>query len=157
METSQRLNESKNFHRADFRKRIIAGVIVLVVFAFFGSLRLMKCYGIDPGQWLGRCGFQQSYGLPCPTCGMTTAVFAFAGGRFIEAFYIQPAGGLLCCILVVSAFLAFIVAVFGVYFRFLDKFFSEIKVKYIILALAVIIAAGWAVTLARAFAARSRF
>jgi len=40
-----------------------------------------------------------------------------------------------------------------VYFRFLERFFREVKVRYIILALIVIIAAGWAVTLARALAA----
>ncbi len=84
---------------------------------------------------------------------MTTATLAFAQGKIFEAFFIQPACGLLCSVLVVIAFLAFVIAVFGVYFRFLERFFREVKVRYIILALIVIIAAGWAVTLARALAA----
>jgi len=59
----------------------------------------------------------------------------------------------LCCVLVVVAFLALFTAVFGVYFRFIKRFFTEVKLRHIILALIVIIAAGWAVTLARALAA----
>ena len=77
---------------------------------------------------------------------------AFAQGKIFEAFYIQPAAALLCCVLVVVAFLALLMAVFGVYFGFLERFITEVKVRYIILALVIIIAAGWAVTLARALA-----
>ena len=69
-------------------------------------------------------------------------------GKIFESFYIQPAAALLCCVLAVSAFLAFFVAVFGVYFDFLNRFFSKVKIKYIIIALIVIVAVGWAVTLA---------
>jgi hypothetical protein len=105
------------------------------------------------GRLLGYCGFKQRTGLPCPTCGMTTATLAFAQGRIFEAFYIQPACGLLCCVMVVAAILAFIIAVFGVYFRFIERFFIEVKLRYMILALIIIIIAGWAVTLARALAA----
>ena len=104
------------------------------------------------GRWLGYCGFKQRHGLPCPTCGMTTATLAFAQGRIFEAFYIQPACGFLCCVMILTAILAFIIAVFGVYFCFIERFFKEVKVRYIILALIIIVAAGWAVTLARALA-----
>jgi len=86
---------------------------------------------------------------------MTTATLAFAQGRVLEAFYTQPACALLCSVVVVVALVALIVAVFGVYFRFIERFFAQIKLKYMILALIIIIAAGWAVTLARAFAAKS--
>ena len=84
---------------------------------------------------------------------MITSASAFAQGKILEAFYIQPAAALLCCVLAVSAFLALLMAVFGVYFGFIKRFFTEVKIRYIILALIVIIAAGWAVTLARALAA----
>lgn len=132
----------------------MAAVIVFsAVVGFFGLFALAGHYNIDMGRWLGYCGFKQRYGLPCPTCGMTTATLAFAQGKIFEAFYVQPAGALLCSVLVVIAFLALVIAVFGVYFRFLERFFREVKVKYIILTLIVIIAAGWAVTLARALAA----
>lgn len=88
---------------------------------------------------------------------MTTSVFKFVRGEIFGhngAFYTQPAAALLCSVMVVAAFLAFLIAVFGVYFGFLKRFFAEVKIRHIILALIIIIAAGWAVTLARALASR---
>ncbi|MHC4284986.1 MAG: hypothetical protein ACYSWZ_18760, partial [Planctomycetota bacterium] len=61
---------------------------------------------------------------------------------------------LLCSVMVVVAFFAFFIAVFGVYSGFINRIFTEIKIKHIILALIIITAAGWAVTLARSLAAR---
>ena len=150
MKTSQQINKLKVFRRASFRQRLTGAVVCLAIVAFFGFFWVAGRYKIDMGWWLGSCGFKQKYGLPCPTCGMTTATLVFAQGRIFEAFYIQPAAGLFCCMLVVAAFLGFLIAVFGVYFGFLERFFTEVKVRHIILALIVIIAAGWAVTLARA-------
>lgn len=83
---------------------------------------------------------------------MTTATFAFARGRILQAFYIQPAAALFCCVLIVAAVLAFLTAVLGVSFRFVERFFAKVRIRYIILAIIIIIAAGWAVTLARALA-----
>jgi len=122
--------------------------------AFFGLFWLAGHYRFDP--WPFPCGFKQRYNLPCPGCGITTSVVAFAQGKIFEAFYIQPAAALLCCVLVVVAFLAFLIAVFGVYFGFLKRFVTEVKVRYIILALIIIMVAGWAVTLARALAAENQ-
>ena len=152
MQIIQQVNKPKIFSRASSRQRITAAIVCLAVVGFFGIFALAGHYNVNMGRLLGYCGFQQKYGLPCPTCGMTTAALAFAQGKIFEALYIQPACALLCCVLVVIAFLAFVIAVFGVYFRFLERFFAEVKVRYIILALIVIIAAGWAVTLARALA-----
>lgn len=140
-------DKPKIIYRASFRQRLGAGLIFLVVVALFGLFSLAAHYRI--GLWPLLCGFKQKYGLPCPTCGMTTSAFAFAGGRIFEAFYIQPAAAVLCGVLAVSAFLAFLIAVFGVHFGFLKRFFSEVKIKYIVLALIIIVAAGWAVTWAR--------
>ncbi|MHC4559602.1 MAG: DUF2752 domain-containing protein [Planctomycetota bacterium] len=153
MQTSQQLNKPKFFCRASSGQRLLAAIIFLSIAAFFTLFALAGHYKVNMGRLLGYCGFKQRTGLPCPTCGMTTATLAFAQGKIFEALYIQPAAGLLLCIMVVTAFLAFFTAVFGVYFRFIKRFFKEIKVRYIILALLIIIAAGWAVTLARAFAA----
>ncbi len=80
---------------------------------------------------------------------MTTSAICFAQGQIFKSFYIQPAAGLLCTLFLISAVLAFLTAVFGIYFDFLNHI-KEIKLSYIILALMIIIAAAWAVTLARA-------
>ena len=150
MQASQQLNKSKIFYRASSGQRMVAAIICFGIIAFFAAFAIAGHYHIDMGRWLGLCGFKQRTGLPCPTCGMTTATLAFAQGKIFEAFYTQPACGLLCSVMVIVAIIAFIIAVFGVYFRFIERFFTEIKLRYMILALIIIIAAGWAVTLARA-------
>lgn len=141
--------------RASSGQRQIAAIVCLGIIVFFTVFALAGHYKIDMGLFLGYCGFKQRYGLPCPTCGMTTATLAFAQGRIIEAFYIQPACGFLCCVMVLVAILTFIIAVFGVYFRFIERFFNEVKLWYMIVALVIIIAAGWAVTFTRALAANN--
>jgi len=150
MHASQQLNKPKFFYRASSGQRKVSAIVCLGIIVFFAVFALAGHYKIDMGRLLGYCGFKQRYGLPCPTCGMTTATLAFAQGRILEAFYIQPACGLLCCVIVLAAIMAFIIAVFGVYFRFVERFFEEVKIRYMILALVVIIIAGWAVTFARA-------
>jgi hypothetical protein len=84
---------------------------------------------------------------------MTTSALAFARGRIFESFYIQPAAALACSILAVTAFFAFLAAVPGIYFCPSERFFAQVKLKHIILALTVIIASGWMVTLVRALRA----
>jgi hypothetical protein len=154
MRTSQQLNNKpKFFCRASVRQRLTATIICLAIISFFGFCAVAAHFKIDTGRWLGYCGFKQRTGLPCPTCGMTTATLAFARGKILQAFYIQPACALLCSIMVVVALLAFIIAVFRIYFRFLNRFFMEVKVRHIVVALIIIIASGWAVTLARAIVA----
>jgi hypothetical protein len=157
MQTSQQVNKMKIFSPASSRQRLIAVIISLAVVGFFVFFTLAGHYKIDMGRWLGYCGFKQKHGLPCPTCGMTTATLAFSQGKISEAFNTQPACTLLCCVLVLIAFLAFVTAVFGKHFRFIERFLSEVKVRYIILALIIIIAAGWAVTLAQALASRNNY
>ena len=100
------------------------------------------------------CGFKQRYGLPCPTCGITTSILAFAEGRVFESFYIQPAGGLACFMLAVAAILNLITVLFGRYLCFAKRFLAEVKVRYVIIVVLIIIACGWMVTLARALAAK---
>jgi len=87
---------------------------------------------------------------------MTTAAIAFVQGQIGRAFYIQPAAALICVLLIISAFLAFFTACFGVYFSFLDLVLYRPNIKYIVLALLIILAAGWAVTFARALAAKGQ-
>ncbi len=155
MQTSQQLNNAKMFHRASSRQRIVAAIVWVVIVAYFGAFALMAHYEVDIGRHLGYCGFKQRTNLPCPSCGMTTATLAFARGNIVEAFLIQPATGLLYCATVLAGALAFFIAVFGVYFNFIKRFFAEVKIRYMILALIIILACGWAVTLARAMAAQN--
>ena len=150
MQASQQLNEPKFAYRASLRQRCIAGLFFFSAGGLLTLFWLAATDRINVSWWSEPCGFKQSYGLPCPTCGMTTSAFAFVRGKVFESFCTQPAAAILCCVLVAAAFLAFLVAVFGVYFRFLRRFFAEVKVRYVVLILILVVAAGWAVTLARA-------
>jgi Na+/citrate or Na+/malate symporter len=148
MQENQQLSRPKIFSRASPRQRLTATGVFLVLAVFFGLFALAGHYKITLYPF--PCGFKQRYNLPCPTCGVTTSVIAFAQGKIFDSFYIQPAAALLCSILVVSAIFALFIAVSGIYFNFLNRFFAEIKIKYVIIALIVVIALGWAVTLTRA-------
>jgi hypothetical protein len=141
--------------RASIRERRIAALIAFGVVGAFAILWLLQRVGFDFGLLFGPCGMKQRTGLPCPTCGMTTCVLAFARGKVLTAFFVQPAGALVCSLVTVGAFFAFLTAVLGVYFHFFDRLRAELKVKYVVAGLLVILAAGWAVTLARALAAQT--
>jgi len=149
MRISQQTNNAKFFQRATFRQRLTARLVFLGIAVLFTPLYLAAAGKLDIERWLNPCGFRQKYNLPCPTCGMTASALAFVQGKILEAFYIQPAAALLCCALIITAFLAFLIAVFGVYFSFLNRFFAEVKIKQVILAAIVIILAAWALTLAQ--------
>ena len=138
--------------KASLKQRVRAAIVFFVIAAVFIFFWLAASGRIDAGRIFNPCGFKQRTGLPCPTCGITTSAIAFAGGNFFKAFYIQPAGAFLCFILAISGFLTFFTFIFGVYFCFIERFFAEVKIRYIILLFAVIFAVGWAVTLARALA-----
>ncbi len=155
MHKCQQLNGSKYVRRASARGRRRAALFAAGVVILFGGLWLLQHIGFDFGLLFGPCGMKQRTGLPCPTCGMTTCVLAFARGEVRTAFYTQPAGALVCSLLVVAAFFAFLTAVLGVYFHFFDRLWAELKVRYVVAGLLVILAAGWAVTLARAWAAQT--
>jgi hypothetical protein len=155
MRTRQQTTEIGLVRRATMRQRKIAGLIVLGVVALFGSLWLLQRVGFDFGLLFGPCGMKQRTGLPCPTCGMTTSVLAFTRGDLLTAFYVQPAAAFLCALLVIGAILAFLTSVFGIYFNTLDRLKGEIKIWHVAVGLLIILAAGWAVTFARALAAQS--
>jgi hypothetical protein len=79
-----------------------AGVLGVVVAIFVAAGRLHPD-GLDHGAHqqfgLPPCGFLVMTGLPCPTCGMTTAFAYTIHGRPIAAIHAQPAGFLLAAAL----------------------------------------------------------
>jgi hypothetical protein len=153
MESGQQPISQKLFSRASGNQRLIAAGIFLFIAGGFllGWLMGQFHFTLYPFP----CGFKQRYNLPCPTCGMTTAVIAFARGDITGAFYTQPAAGFFCCLAIVIAFFAFLIAVFGVYSSSIERRLVSLKLRYILAALLLIFAAGWAVTLARAIAQNS--
>lgn len=53
-------------------------------------------YGTHEQVGLGPCGFPVYVGLPCPSCGMSTAFAYTVRGQWLRAAYAQPMGWLVC-------------------------------------------------------------
>ncbi|MFH1615267.1 MAG: DUF2752 domain-containing protein [Planctomycetota bacterium] len=149
---NQEGNFGKSRRRLSAGRRAGAGIVFIGVFfvlLFFWAAAKGR---IDVKRFIYPCGFKQRFDLPCPSCGMTTSIFAFMQGRIFESFYIQPAAGFFCIVLSVTAVTAFLIAVSGVDFGLIDRVLSAVKIQHIILGILVVLAGGWAVTLARALA-----
>ncbi len=148
MEEQKKPKSSKWYAEAERVDRIAFLAIFLVICAIFAMFWLLEKGVINPGSY-GECALKRNYGIPCPTCGFTTAIKAFVKGRIINAFYIQPAATTGCFILIWTAFFSLLSAVIGINFSFLPPI-RMWQLKYILIAGGIILAAGWAVTMARA-------
>jgi hypothetical protein len=146
----------KIYRKANKKQRLISVILFLGIAAFFAISFLAGIGKINLTDFVGNCGFRQRTGLPCPSCFMTTSCIYFAQGKILDSFYVQPAAGLLCLLLVISAIFSLLTAVFGIYFTFLDYIFNRANIKYIVLAAIIVMTAGWAVTFARLLAARGQ-
>ena len=153
MPVSQQPNRGKITGRATSRQRFKATAVFLVIVGVFAVFFAAANDKINISRFIDPCGFRQRYNLPCPTCGMTTSVLAFAQGRIVEAFYIQPAAAILCGLVAIIALWAFLTAVLGLNCSFINRFLAKYRIRYILLIILMVILAGWAVTLARAMAA----
>lgn len=127
-------------------QRLIAAAILPVILAAFAVIHFADIHGWRFYHW--PCGFKTQFGLPCPTCGMTTSVLAFAGGDILQSFYIQPGSAMFCILLILAGLAGLIFAVAATDFGLV----RQIKLKYIIVTFLVLAGGGWAVTLARAMA-----
>jgi hypothetical protein len=149
MQTNQHPNSLNNAEKLSVTCRLIAGVVFLLIAAGFAFLWVCAKGYLEPSMILGICGFKQQFQLPCMGCGITTSSMAFVSGDVLGAFYIQPAGAVLCCTAIVVAGFALLIAVLGVDWGLLEKIEWRRIWKYLLLAAIVIFAGGWAVTLSR--------
>ena len=76
----------------------IAAVVVLLQVA-------PDARGYDTHVQLGMqpCGWPMVYGIPCPTCGCTTAAANIVHGHLLTGFVVQPFGAVVCLALLVAA------------------------------------------------------
>ncbi len=89
------------------------------------------------------CGMLTFTGIPCPTCGCTTAVTYFSHGNLIKSFITQPFGfavGLLAAAALILAVISFIRG------KWLgpSPFFFQWHYKKLLILGGVVMAAGWA-------------
>lgn len=62
---------------------------------------------------LAGCQFEVRTGLPCPSCGFTTAVTWFAHGNVLASIYTQPMGFVIALLAAVSVCTGYYVAATG--------------------------------------------
>ena len=63
--------------------------------------------------YLPPCGLYATTGIPCPTCGCTTAVTWLAHGHLLQAFYVQPFGAVVGIVALAAAMLGLLGVIAG--------------------------------------------
>lgn len=90
--------------------RLLSLAVLLTCGSVLGTAAWLNAdtAGMGTHQQLGLapCGFLVGTGLPCATCGMTTAFTHAAHGHLIQSFITQPAGMLLCLGLAIMTILS---------------------------------------------------
>lgn len=101
---------------------------------------------------LPECGLMRTTGLPCPTCGMTTAFAQTVRGRWLAAFNVQPAGWALCVGVMAAGGLALSVLCTGQAWQLNWYRVTPVRLAVIVVGLLL---AGWAYKIVHALASAS--
>jgi len=100
------------------RRRVSAGVVCVATFGLLcvGALLTPSERGLGTHEQLGlpACGWYERTGVPCITCGMTTAAALAADGHLGAALRVQPAGAAMALLTAVTTLVAGYGAVRGV-------------------------------------------
>ncbi|MCK5944460.1 MAG: DUF2752 domain-containing protein [Planctomycetes bacterium] len=78
--------------------RVVAGVILIVAVVLTFKLASVdpdtRGHGTHEKFGMEPCGWPDAYGIPCPTCGCTTAATQVVHGDLLGAFVTQPFGAM---------------------------------------------------------------
>lgn len=76
--------------------RVVAAIVGIVAVVFTSGLMAVspdaRGHGTHEQFGMDKCGWPAVYGMPCPTCGCTTAATEFVHGDVFGAFVTQPFG-----------------------------------------------------------------
>ncbi|MEL7472094.1 MAG: DUF2752 domain-containing protein [Planctomycetota bacterium] len=83
-------------HKAPVHERAIAGALAVACLAVLITAAIVepsdRGHGTHERLGMPPCGWAQTFGQPCPTCGMTTAFANAADANWARALVVQPAG-----------------------------------------------------------------
>lgn len=96
------------------------------------------------------CGMLIMTGLPCPTCGMTTAFAHTVRGQFVRAFLAQPAGLLLALVTMLLIPLSLLALFRGRWS--IPRRLAWFPAHWLFMGLLVILLIGWAFKIAAVLA-----
>lgn len=89
---------------------------------------------------LAACSFKDRTGLPCPSCGYTTAFSYFAHGNWVASAYTQPMGFVLALITAMAVWVGLYVAFTG---RPVHRLFARVPSRYYVIPLLALALAAW--------------
>jgi hypothetical protein len=87
------------------------------------------------------CGMLISFGVPCPSCGMTTAFAHTVRGQWLRAIWAQPAGFVFALATVVAVVLSAVSLLTGRPPRMFNRHVTPFR---ICLATLILLLSGWA-------------
>lgn len=76
----------------------VAAAVIAAVVALAGVRPDPRGFDTHVQLGMARCGWPLHYGMPCPTCGCTTAACLIVHGRWIDAVVTQPFGAILAVV-----------------------------------------------------------
>lgn len=132
--------------RVRWNARLAWGGVVLACVAVLGVARYLepdpRGYGTHEQLSLYRypCSFVLTTGLPCPTCGMTTAFSFMMHGHPWLAFKVQPAGAVLCVAAIVLLGFSVYVVVSG---RIVSVNWNRVGPVRLMLGFGLLILGSW--------------
>lgn len=102
--------------------------------------------GFGTHQQLGMapCGILIRYGLPCPTCGMTTAFSHTVRGQWLKAIMVQPGGFVLCVGAMIAAVVSMMTLWLGAVPQAISRRLTFYHLFWIIL---ITVLGGWGIRL----------
>ncbi len=125
------------------RARLVAGLVLVGCVAVLAVAAWLEPdpagYGTHRQLGISACGMMATTGIPCPTCGMTTAFSLAIRGRWIEAVQAQAAGTLLVVAVGLAGAVSCSVLLTGKVW--LVNWFRVSAVKLVLVALAILLAA----------------
>ena len=138
------------------RVRAVSVVVLLVFGAMLGvGLYLTPDGSTHTQLGLPPCGFYTRYGVPCPSCGYTTAVSQVAHGQWLGAVATQPAGAALGLLAVAMVVLGAIGLITGRWHG-PDLFWLSWHWKPVLLAVLALVLMAWVYKIAVTGAGFSR-
>lgn len=97
--------------------------------------------GTHQGLGMPPCGFLMTTGMPCATCGMTTAFALAADGRFVDALITQPLGAVLALLTAMLFWVGLWAAAVG---ADLSAFFARLANLRMVVLLVALVLGAWA-------------
>jgi hypothetical protein len=104
------VSASERIARLSPGHRLLCGVLAAAMLALLGVAAWLTPAGAGHGSHtqlgLSSCGFAEGTGMPCPTCGMTTAFAHAADGSLWRSASTQPFGAALAVLTAISLWVA---------------------------------------------------